>query len=286
MQDELLYTLFQPGKTLLLKKSANYNCIPYIESVMRVIMADASGMLAQLAEDGSAVPKPVVFVNFDGTTEFTFVAPGFYKYAQVLPTTPVIDLESNLPSTMEAFFPQYFQPQPAPAPVPPAVQVPGVPAPAPVAAPQPEPDWLRQFQPGTVYVLASSSNPALARYVGKIFQSTHASVSGVLGVPERSSGLTEAVFLPFDGASEFTLNPAGTYSFASGLAAGQQVYNPTTCTYTYVEEFCPAYGYVYDPYPVVYYDTFVPALAVGLAVGYGCAMAYDPYYVDPFWPYW
>jgi hypothetical protein len=285
MANESDYLLFQPGKTVLLKSSPNYNCIPYLESVMRVIAADAVGVLAQLALDGSPVEKPVIFLEFDGETQFSFVAPGFYKYGQLQPTTPVIDLGSGEKSTMGDFYGAFFdRPQPAPQPAP-------APAPAPVAGqPQvaPEPDWTLQFQPGTVYQLANTTNPALGRYVGVTFQSTHASTAGVLGIPERNSGLAEAVFLPFDGTSEFTLNPPGTYSFASGLGAGQQVYNPVTSSYVVVEEFCPAYGYYYDPFmPVVYYDTFVPSVALGVGlgvgIGYGMALEYDPYYVDPYW---
>jgi hypothetical protein len=92
MNPELLFSLFQVGKTVLLQRTANINAIPYVESVMRVIMADASGVLAQLAKSGTDDNRPVIFVNFDGTTTFSFVAPGFYQYGQVLPTTPVLDL--------------------------------------------------------------------------------------------------------------------------------------------------------------------------------------------------
>jgi hypothetical protein len=171
---------------------------------------------------------------------------------------------------MGDFYPPYFAaPTPAPAPAP----VQGAPV---VEAPT---DLLREWQPGTVFKVATTTNAGLGRYVGRIFQVSQADVNGVLALPERNSGLTEAVYMPFDGNTEFTLNPAGTYSFASGLGAGQQVYNPTTSSYVVVEDFCPTYGYAYAPAPVVYFDTFVPV------IGFGGAF-YDPYYVDPFWPIW
>jgi hypothetical protein len=274
MTDDLLFTLFQKGKTILLQRTANVNALNYIECVMRVIMADASGVLAQLAKSGTDDNRPVLFVPFDGTTTFGFVAPGFSQYAQLLPTSEVIDLESNTASTMGVFYAPYFE---APAPAPTPAPLPNQPQPsAPVVAA--DTSWLREWQSGTVFQVASTTNPGLGRYVGRIFQVTQADVNGVLALPERNSGLTEAVYVPFDGNTEFTLNPPGTFSFASGLGAGQQVYSPVTSSYVAVETFCPTYGYYYEPAPVVYFDTWVPT------VGFG--VVYDPYYVDPFWPLW
>jgi hypothetical protein len=263
LDETLLYTLFQPGKTVVLQRTNNVNALLYVESMMRVIMADASGVLAQLAKQESTVERGCVFVPFDGTTTFCFVAPGFSQYSQLVPTTPVIDLESNASSGLGEFYAPFFEPE---APV----------AGAPLVAPEEQPEWLREFQPGTVFQFATTENVALTRYLSRIFQITHADVNGVLALPERNSGLSEAVYFPFDGKSAFTLNPAGTFSFASGIGAGQQVYNPVTSSYMVVEDFAPTYGYYWEPAPVVYFDTYVPT------VGFG--VVYDPWYVDPYWP--
>jgi len=271
MSDDNIIAYFQPGKSVIMQRTDNPFAQPYVESVMRVIMADASGMLAQLAKNGDDDNRPVLFVPFDGTTTFAFVSPGFSQYAQVFPSTEVIDLESNLPSTMGDFFPPYFD-KPQTVPVGAPVGAPGVPSAS--AAPE---DWM-QFQNGTVLVVASTSNPGLSRYVGHVFQVQHADANGVLATPERNSGMTEAVYLPFDGNTEFTLNPAGTYSFPVGLNSGQQVYNPVTSNYVVVEEFCPSIGFAFVPAPLIYVDTFVPVI--------GCGVYYDPFYYDPFWPYW
>jgi|GEM_PF-4887853 len=276
MSDENTLALFQPGKTVMMQRTDNLIAQPYVESVMRVIMADANGtgILAQLANHGDET-RPVVFVPFDGTTTFAFVSPGFFKYGQIFPETEVLDLESNFTSTMGEFYPPYFdKPQVVP------VGTPGISSNAPAGAPAPgaQPEAWMQFQNGTVLIVASTSNPGLSRYVGRVFQVQHADANGVLATPERNSGLTEAVYLPFDGNTEFTLNPAGTYSFTAGLTAGQQVYNPTSSSYVVVEQFCPSIGFAFVPAPFVYVDTYVPVIGGGVY--------YDPYYYDPFWPYW
>jgi hypothetical protein len=260
---------FKRGNVLHIKSSKDGAVALYAEKQVRIIQPEANvGILAQLCTDEVGT-SPILFIPFDENTVFERVPTGVAKFGKIEASTQVLDLGTGEHQTLESFYPAFLDELKAAAAAAP-----------PPPAPGSEPDWSRAFGPGTIFALTSSTNPALARYVGKVFKSSHADNAGILAVPEQNSGLTDALYLPFDGLSEFTTNPPGTYSFANGVPQDQQVWNGSTGTYGYVTEFVPAY----EPVSYAYYDPWTVPLAIGLGVG--LAAAYDPYYYyDPYW-YW
>jgi hypothetical protein len=91
------------------------------------------------------------------------------------------------------------------------------------------------------------------------------------------------VVFAVDGTTDFDF-PAGTFSFATGAAPGQRVYNTTTASYTTVDVYYPSVGLVYDPFPPLFFPTIVPAIGFGVVYdpviygGYSYGYGYD--YID------
>jgi hypothetical protein len=138
-------------------------------------------------------------------------------------------------------------------------------------------DFSPQFAANTIFTVASSTNPAMQPFLGRIFKSLGATAAGVMAVGDQNSGVTAPVFMPFDGTTEFTLNPAGTFYFPNGVAQDQQVYNVQTQSYVYYEQVYPAYV----PVAAVYYDPFYVPLGVVAAVAVTEAI-FDPWYYPSF----
>lgn len=265
-----------PGKTVQITETANPRALIYKGESLRIIMNDPVGILAQVAKNNSDDMRPALFIPFDGTTRFAFVAPGYSQYREIVPSMQVIDLEQGLPSTMGEFYPQFFE-EKARRVAEAAANPPPAPAPAPVGAPVVDTSWLRDFQPGAVFRVVTSTNPHVVPYCGRIFQVVSADVEKIVAYAEQSSGLSGVFTFPVDGTTDYDF-PAGTFTFPTGATGNQPVYNTITGTTTTVEYYYPSVGLFWDPFPPLFVPTIVPTIGFGVV--------YDPFYVyDPFWPY-
>lgn len=270
-----LYKQFTRGSIVQLAETANPKAKPYVGTVCRVIFADSTCVIGQPSIPAQGDPKPILLIPFCETTAFDFIPRGFYKFGQLVATAQVLDLNDDpdvinkeLWSAIGEILPTFNElpadtPPPAPIPVPVAAPT------APIFAASV--DRSREFFKGSVFTVTSSQHAGVQGYCGIAFQSFQPDAYGVLAMPEYGSGLTEAVYLPYAGTN-FDFNPPGRRSFASGLVAQQQVYNPVTCQFVFVEDFYYDYwGLDFILEPVVYCDSFVPV-----------GMVYDPFYEDPF----
>lgn len=287
--DDNIYVadFFARGKQFQVEASVNPLVVPYVGRVMMSIFAEAGvGVLAQVSQYESQEPAQMVFIPFDVTTSFLAVARGVSKYSLASGATPVTDLGDGVVKAVAEFYPPFVEDlqRMAQQSAQRCADLPGGGQQVVEAAVT---DFSPQFSANTIFLVASSSNPTMQRYVGCVFKSLGATINGVMAVGDQNSGVNEAVFLPFDGTTDFTLNPPGTYTFVNGIQQSQPVYNVQTQTYVSYDVVCPTY----IPAPVVYYDPLVVPVAVGVAAAVvATELIFDPWYYpsygyyDPY--YW
>ena len=248
--------LFPPKTIILVANSDDPRIKPLIGKIFQTLFAEEGGLLANPAIGNGL---DAVYFCF-GQTDFTIGPAGNFSFAPLNSCSRVFDsgaspgqeitgladfcpdqaflrniiaLSTTSPAVCSST-PIVSNLQPIP------IVGTGAAQSQPIAAETAQPSWNEMFEKGTVFVVEQTDNPIYSQYQGIVFRSINATQTGVLAVAQVGTNVPDTVWLPFDGQTTFTVNPAGTFTFPN-LEADDRVYNIETMTYMPVLDFCPMF---------------------------------------------